>query len=140
MDDMRLRLEITRRGRRRLESEFVNPFQVGHRFRRGIDRHAPATWRSKAPQIVKPHDVIGMGVCHDDGVDFPNIFAQTLGAKICPGIDHVGTFRRLQIDRSASAVVARIGRAANPAVTTNHRHALRSTGAEESQGKLRVES
>ena len=60
--------------------------------------------------------------------------------KSVPVSTTIGAFRRFQINRSARAVVARIARAADGAIAANHRHALRSAGAEESEGELRVES
>ena len=88
---MRFGFEVAGRGRGRLEGELVDALQVGHRFGRGIDRHPSAARRGEAPQIVETHDVVGVGVGHDDGIDFPDVFAQTLGAKIRSGIDDIGT-------------------------------------------------
>ena len=56
--------------------------------------------------------------------------AQTLGAKISPGIDHVIAFGRFQIDRGTGAIVARIARTADSAVAANHGHALRRASPE----------
>ena len=101
---MRLRFQITGPGIGVLEGKLVDPLQIGHRFGRGVDRHAPAARRGETPQIVEPHHVIGVRVREEDGVDLPDIFAQTLGAKIGSGIDDIGALRRFEINRSAGAI------------------------------------
>jgi hypothetical protein len=72
----------------------------------------------------------------NDRIDTPNTFAQYLSPEICAGIYDPRAFRRFDIDRGAQPLVARIGRVANIAIATNHRHALRCSGAEKDHRKL----
>jgi hypothetical protein len=92
----------------------------------------------KSPQIVKAHDVIGVRMRENDRIHFANILAQRLCPEISPGIHNPRTFRRLDIDRGAQPLVARIGRPAYIAIAANHRHTLRRAGAEECDLELRL--
>jgi len=89
----------------------------------------------KSPQIVKAHDVIGVRVRENDRIDTPNILAQCLSPEICAGIHDPRAFRRFDIDRGAQPLVAWIGRVADIAIATNHRHALGRSSAEKGQRK-----
>src|SRR3569833_662761 len=109
---MRLRFQITGPRTHGLESELEDAIQVGHRFGRRVNRHSPPARRGETPQIVETHDVIGVGMGHDGGVDLPDIFTQTLSAKIGPRIDDISALWRFKINRSPGAVVARISRTA----------------------------
>jgi len=53
-------------------------------------RHRPASTRARAKsaKIVKAHDVIGVRVRENDGIDPADIFAQRLRPEIGAGIDH----------------------------------------------------
>ena len=94
----------------------------------------------KSPQIVKAHDVIGVRVRENDRIDTPNILAQRLCPEISPSIHDPRAFWRFDIDRGAQPLVARVGRPAHIAITTNHRHPLRGAGAQESNSQFRVEA
>ena len=82
--------------------------------------------------------MIGVRMGHKGGIDLPDIFPQALSAKVTPGIDHVATLRSFEIDRSPGTIIARIARAADRAIASNHGHAHGGAGAEEGDGELRV--
>jgi len=92
----------------------------------------------KAPQIIKAHNVIGMRVGENNGIDIANIFAERLCPKIGPRVHHPRAVRGFDIDGRAQSLIARIGRSTHRAVTPDHRDALGSAGAEERNGELRV--
>src|SRR5437588_12126156 len=132
-------LQITGKTIEAVESEFKNAFEIAHRFRRGVDRHRAECVR-KTPKIVEPHDVIGVRMRKDYRIEPPNIFAQNLSAKILAGIQTPRAFGSLNVNRRTQPLVARIGRMADFAIATDHRHALRSAGTEKGEAKLRVAS
>src|SRR5947209_6372559 len=90
-------------------------------------------------KVIKPHNMVGVRMGEDHGVDMANIFAQRLGPEIGAGIHDPGRFRCLDVDRRAQAFIARIGRLADGAVAADHRHALRSARAQKGERELRVE-
>ena len=74
-----------------------------------------------------------------DGIEPPNIFAQRLCPKISAGIDNERALRRFNVDRRSQPLIARIGRTADVAIATDHRHALRCARAEKSKDQARLE-
>ena len=131
---MRLGLQIIWNRIAGVEREPKYALQIPHRFGRCIYRHRAQCVR-KAPEIIEAHDVIGVRMRENHRVQIADIFAKRLGPKISPSIHHPRTFRRLNIDRGAQPIIARIGRPADVAIAANHRHALRRAGAEKGRGK-----
>jgi hypothetical protein len=60
--------------------------QIGHCLSRGVNRHGPP-FPGKAAQIIETHDVIGMRVGKNNGVNATDIFPQGLCPKVRSGID-----------------------------------------------------
>jgi hypothetical protein len=89
--------------------------------------------------VIESHDVVGMRVREDHGIDLANVFAQRLGSKICAGINHPGTFRCLNVDGRTKSLIARIRGTANSTIAPNHGNALGSASAEKSESELGVE-
>jgi hypothetical protein len=121
------------------EGEEKNALEVGHGFGRGIDWHRTAL-PGKAPQIVKAHDVVGVRMSENDGIDATDIFAQDLSAKIGAGIDDESGFGCFDVNGRTEAFIARVGGMTNRAIAPNHRNALRRSGAEKSEDEFGVES
>jgi hypothetical protein len=71
---MRLGFQITGKGVGPFKGEHKDALEIGHCLGRGIDGHRAAL-PGKAPQIVKPHDVVGVRVSENDCVDPADIFA-----------------------------------------------------------------
>lgn len=137
VDHVRLGLQIIWNRVAGVEREPKHALQIPHRFGRRINRHGTTRVR-KPPEIIEAHDVIGMRVRENYRVHVANIFAQRLGPEIGPRVYDERTFRSFDINRGAQPVIARIGRPADIAITTNHRHPLRCSGAKESQNQLRA--
>jgi hypothetical protein len=136
---VRLWFQITGKWIGPFEGEEKNALKIGHGFGRGIDRHRTAL-PGKAPQIIEAHDVIGVRMGENDGVDAADIFAQGLGAKIRSGIDDESGLRCLDVNGRTEAFIARIGGMADRAIAPDHRNALRRSGAEKSEDEFGVES
>src|SRR5438105_2813012 len=96
-------------------------------------------WMRSVPQRVDDQD-FHAGDKIDNRIDTPNILAQRLCPEISPSIHDPRAFWRFDIDRGAQPLVARVGRPAHIAITTNHRHPLRGAGAQESNSQFRVEA
>ena len=139
IDDVRHRNKIAGKAVLPVESEFINARQVLHGFRRRVDRDRPEIV-GIAAEIVEPHNVVRVRMSEDDRIEPPNIFPQRLGAEIRAGVNHPGALGRLDIDRRAQPLIARIWGMTNLAVAADRRHALRGSGPEEGKAKLRVES
>ena len=69
----------------------------------------------------------------DHRVDFPDVFPKRLGSEIGARIDDERAPRRLDVNRRACSLIARIGRMTDLTVATDHRHALGRSGSEERQ-------
>ena len=78
-----------------------------------------------------------MGKNH--GIDIADIFPERLAAEIGSGIHHESALGRFDVNGRTRPLIARIGRSTHWAITTDHRHTLRCTGAKEGNGELRVE-
>ena len=136
VDHMRQRTDVARPAVLAVERELKNAPQILHRLRRRMHRDvAPA--ETKRAQIVEADDVIRVRVGEDHRVQLAHIFPQALRAEIRPRIHHPRAFRRLHMDRSPRAVVARIVRPAHRAIASHHRHPHRGPGAEEGDGEFR---
>ena len=123
----------------RVERELKHALQIAHRFGRCINRNR-ATRVRKTSEIVKAHDVVRVRVRENYSIHIADIFAQRLGPEISASVHDKRALWRFDINRRAQPVIARIGRSAHVAFTTDHRHALRCSGAEECDNQLRVES
>ena len=79
----------------------------------------------EAAHVVEAHDVIGVAVRKDDGVDAPHAESQRLRSNIRPGINQQrASIVGLDVHRGAPAFVTGIGRATGGAVAADHRHAV----------------
>ena len=134
---MRLGLQIIWNRIARIEREPKHALQIAHRFGGCIDRHRASRVR-KTPQIIKAHDVIGVRMRENDRIDTANILAQRLCSEIGTSVHHKRALGRFHIDRGAQPLIAWVRRAADFAIATNHRHALRRAGAKERERELRA--
>jgi hypothetical protein len=62
-----------------------------HRFTRRVDGKAAAIEGTEAPKVVKPHDVVGMRMSVQDGIDFLNIGPYRLYPEFGAGIHNPAT-------------------------------------------------
>src|SRR5207248_1987230 len=87
----------------------------------------------KAADIVQSHDVIGVRVSEDDGVNAVDLVGDALRAELGGGIDqNMGVAVRDQ-NRGAGAFVVGIGAGADSAVAADHGNAGTGAGAEEEE-------
>jgi hypothetical protein len=106
---VRFRFQITRKGIQAFESEHKDALEIPHCFHGSVDRHG-ATRVRETPQIIEPHDVVGVRVRENYGIHPPNILTQRLRPKIRTGVDDERTFRRLDVDGRAQPLIPWIGR------------------------------
>ena len=69
---MRLRFQVTRNRVRSFKSKLEDAREITHGFSRRVNRHRAARIR-KTPQIVEAHDVVGVGMSEDNGIDLANV-------------------------------------------------------------------
>ena len=115
-----------------IEGEFENALEIGHGFWGGVDGEIFAAVAEGA-EVIEAHDVIGMGVGEDHGVEAAEAFAEGLGAEIGAGVDHPSGFGGLEINGGAGALVVGVSGGADGAIATNHGDALGGSCAEESE-------
>ena len=115
-----------------IEGEFENALEIGHGFWGGVDGEIFAAVAEGA-EVIEAHDVIGMGVGEDHGVEAAEAFAEGLGAEIGAGVDHPSGFGGLEINGGAGALVVRVCGSADRAIATDHGDALGGSGAEKSE-------
>jgi hypothetical protein len=63
---------------------------------------------AKPPQIVEAHDVVGVRMGEDDGIEMTNVFSQNLRPKIRAGIHDKRALRRFDKNRRTRPCVPRI--------------------------------
>ena len=115
-----------------IEGEFENALEIGHGFWGGVDGEIFAAVAEGA-EVIEAHDVIGMGVGEDHGVEAAEAFAEGLGAEIGAGVDHPSGFGGLEINGGAGALVVGVCGSADRAIATDHGDALGGSGAEKSE-------
>ena len=98
-------------------------WMAGHGLRRRVDRDAALLPEIERPHIVQAHDVVGVRVGEDHGVQAVDAGAQSLRAEIGRGVDqHVAALVAHQ-DGGPQPVVARIGGSADGAMAADGGHA-----------------
>ena len=74
----------------------------------GVDGEVGAVVEGEGAQVVEAHDVVGVAVGVEDGVDAADIFAEGLGVEVGAGVDEDGVVVVGEADGGAGAPVARI--------------------------------
>jgi hypothetical protein len=85
----------------------------------------------EGPHVVEPGYVIGVGVGQQEEVEGAHSGAQALEAELGPGVHGDRRLAQLDEDRGAKALVARIGRGADPAAAAYDGDAEARARAEE---------
>ena len=102
------------------------------RARVRVQRHRAAGHVIESPDLVEPHDVIGMRVRDEERVHPANVVRERLRSQVGRRVhEHARVVVELDVRGRAEACVARIGRSADVAVAADHGHAVRRAGAEE---------
>lgn len=120
-----------------VEGKLKDPAQVGHHAGRGVDRNIAPVELAESTQIVEAHDVIGVRMRVEDGVDLVDPLAQALGAKIRRGIDHNPHSRGANENRGAQSIVAGVFRSAHGTFAADHGDPVRGAGAEKGDFEFR---
>ena len=77
-----------------LEDVAEHPLDGGHGVRRGVDRDVGSLPEVERAHVVEAHDVIGVGVREEYGVEAVDARAQGLSAEVGRGIDRGRCGRR----------------------------------------------
>ena len=88
----------------------------------GVDGQIALCVKAERPQIVESHDVVGVAVGVEHGVDAADVFAQGLRMKVRAGVDQDRVAFVGEPDRRSGAPVARVGRSADRAVAAEGGH------------------
>lgn len=108
-----------------IEGVLENPREIGQRPCRSINRNVPVLDLTKSAKIVEPQNVITVRMGVDDRIERLDTLAQALRSKVRRSIDTERTLGRPHKNRRAQALVPRIRRFANPALTPDHRNSVR---------------
>ena len=100
--------QIPRESIETVKGEFINALKITHCLRGSVDGQGSKFVR-KAPKIIEPHNVIGVGMGEDNCIQTPDVFAQGLGAKIRSGIDDESGLRCFDVNGRTETFVARVG-------------------------------
>src|SRR5713101_1409002 len=98
-----------------------------HRFSRGEDRNARALAEIIRPHIIEPHQMVGVGMREQHGIQPVHFGAQHLGSKIWSSIDHHVMAAIFEQHGWTQTVIARVVRIADVAMTAGRRHAHAGT-------------
>ena len=130
-DHVRLRLHIGRHRVARVEGELKRACQIAHRFGDAYTGIEPRRCEKRL-KSSKPHDVIGVRMRENYRIHIADIFAKCLRSEVPVSTthEHFGCFN---MDGGTQPVITRIRRMKHVAITTDHRHTLRRSSAEECQ-------
>ena len=107
----------------------------------GVDGEIAFDVKAEGAEVVEAHDVVGVAVGVEDGVDAADVFADGLGVEVGAGVDEDGVAVVGEADGGPGAAVARIavrrdGGGADGAVAAERGHAHRGAAAEKGEGRL----
>ena len=116
-----------------IEGVAENAAEVGHRGRTGINRQRAPELIAEAAAIIEAHDVIGVRVRENDGVDHADFFAEHLEAEFRRGIDDEFGGAGLDVDGRAQTMIFWVGEEAFGIIPADDRDAGGSAGAEKNE-------
>ena len=109
----------------------IDALQIVQRPLVAVTRNRRLLHHVEAAHFVESHDVIGVAVRIDNGVDASDAVRERLHAQVRRRVDeHRRPAVGLNQDGRARSFVARIGRAAGAALAADHRHAVRRARAQ----------
>lgn len=104
-----------------------------HRGRRRKDGHLQILEFAEAPHVVEPHDVIGVGMGDQRGIEPGDPFPEALAPEIGRGVDDKVAVGCLHQKGGPRPVIARVGRLADRASATDHGDAVGCPGSEKGE-------
>ncbi len=107
----------------------------------GVDGQVAFDAEAEGAEVVEAHDVVGVAVGVEDGIDVADVFADGLGVEVGAGVDEDGVVVVGEADGGPGAAVARVaagrdGGGADRAVAAERGHAHRGAAAEKGEGRL----
>jgi DNA repair protein RecN (Recombination protein N) len=127
VDNVWLRTKVTRKVEFRTERVGKHSFEVLHRLNGGINRYCGTRSSLKSPKVVKPHDVVRMGMRIEDRIDTLYMLPQRLNSKFRAGIDNPRAVLGLHKNGGPRPVVPRVFGPAHIATAANHGYTHRSS-------------
>ena len=136
VDDARFGYKVTSGPRTVVECVSEDPPQIVHCGFVSINGQGIAAAQiAETPAIVQAHDMVGMGMGEQGGVEPLNILPQHLKAKLWSGVDYQFCLVRRDVDRGAHPVIFRIGQEFPRILFPNNRDTLRSAGTKKDKRK-----
>jgi hypothetical protein len=83
------------------------------------------------PEVIEAGDVVGVGVGQEDGIHIRQIDSECLGPEVRSAIHENAAVVVFDEDRSAQALVARVGAPADPTITAEGGDSHAGTGSED---------
>ncbi len=107
----------------------------------GVDGEVAFGVEAEGAEVVEAHDVVGVAVGVEDGVDVADVLADGLGVEVGAGVDEDGVVVVGEADGGPGAAVARVsvgrdGGGADGAVAAERGDAHGGAGAEKGEGCL----
>ncbi len=107
----------------------------------GVDGQVAFVVEAEGAEVVEAHDVVGVAVGVEDGVDVAEVLADGLGVEVGAGVDEDDVVVVGETDGGTGAAVTRVsggrdGGGADRAVAAERRDAHGGAGAEKGEGCL----
>jgi len=104
------------------EGVLEDAFDIGRGDLIGVDRQVSFGVKAEGAQIVEAHDVVGVAVGIQNGIDAANSFAHGLSVKVRAGVNQDRVAIVGDADGGPSAAVVGIGGGADGTVAAKGRH------------------
>ena len=92
-----------------------------------------ATEVADAAAVIHSHDVVGMGMRDEDGIQIAEFLTEHLGPEIWSGVDDQSNRRRLDVNRGAQSVIPRVGQKGLRILLSDDGNPLRGACAQEAE-------
>ena len=114
-----------------VEGEVEDTPEVVHGGVGGVDGEGFVRAEGEAAEFVEAHDVVGVGVGDEGGVEVADTGAEALLAEVRAGVDEPLGVAVIDEEGAAEPLVARVGGEADWAIAGDHGDASGGAGAEE---------
>ena len=102
----------------------------------GVDGDAAGDAKAEGAEIVEAHDVVGVAVGVEGGVDAAEVFAEGLGVEVRAGVDEDDVVVVGEADGGAGPPVMGVSGGADGALAAEGGHAHGGSAAEKGEGSL----
>ena len=139
-DDLRIEPKVVLPWLRIIEGIPKGPPKTHHRLMRGMNGHRLVLHLAKTPHVIESHDVIGMSMRDESGIQPGDSLPQALNSEFRSCIDHKMSIRSFHEEGCACPLIAGIHGTANRAMTSDHGNALGRARSEKGELQRHVTS